>query len=126
MNLAEFPVSPVKSKKEKNTLLFFSRVHPKKGIELLVEAWQQLDKITPPKLAGRNCRKRGGKIHCFVAKANRSKGLTNEIKITGPQFGEAKLDAYQRADLFVLPTYSENFGIVVSRSVGLWGSGYNN
>ncbi len=44
-------------------------------------------------------------------------GLNEEIKIIGPQFGNDKLAAYHRADLFVLPTYSENFGIVVAETM---------
>jgi glycosyltransferase involved in cell wall biosynthesis len=43
--------------------------------------------------------------------------LSEEIKIIGPQFGEAKLATYRRADLFVLPTYSENFGVVVAEAL---------
>ena len=35
----------------------------------------------------------------------------------GPVFGQRKWEAYQRADLFVLPTRSENFGVAVAESL---------
>jgi glycosyltransferase involved in cell wall biosynthesis len=45
-------------------------------------------------------------------------GLEDQFIFTGPLNDEAKWEAYRRADLFVLPTYSENFGIVVAEA--LW------
>ena len=45
-------------------------------------------------------------------------GLDGSFVFTGPLDDEAKWDAYRRADVFVLPTYSENFGIVVAEA--LW------
>lgn len=45
-------------------------------------------------------------------------GLDDQFVFTGPLDDEKKWDAYGRADLFVLPTYSENFGIVVAEA--LW------
>ena len=37
--------------------------------------------------------------------------------IEGPVFGAAKLDAYRAADIFVLPTLNENFGMTVAESL---------
>ena len=45
-------------------------------------------------------------------------GLGERVVIAGPLFGEAKEAAYRNADLFVLPSYSENFGIVVAEALG--------
>lgn len=45
-------------------------------------------------------------------------GLENQFVFTGPLSDDKKWEAYARADLFVLPTYSENFGIVVAEA--LW------
>jgi len=117
INISEFPLKPQVAKKEKLTILFLSRIHPNKGIELLVEAWQQLDKTLRQnwrvEIAG------NGEERYITSLQNLIdvKGLINEIKIIDPQFGEAKLAAYHRADLFVLPTYSENFGIVVAEAL---------
>lgn len=44
--------------------------------------------------------------------------LQDQVEVVGPLFGEAKEEAYRDADLFVLPSYSENFGIVVAEALG--------
>ena len=44
-------------------------------------------------------------------------GLEDQVEVVGPLFGEAKDAAYRDADLFVLPSYSENFGIVVAEAL---------
>ena len=44
--------------------------------------------------------------------------MEDKFIFTGALNDDAKWDAYDRADLFVLPTYSENFGIVVAEA--LW------
>ena len=44
-------------------------------------------------------------------------GLDDRFIFTGALDDEKKWEAYARADLFVLPTYSENFGIVVAEAL---------
>lgn len=44
-------------------------------------------------------------------------GLENQFVFTGALNDDEKWQAYARADLFVLPTYSENFGIVVAEAL---------
>src|SRR5438046_2768308 len=39
------------------------------------------------------------------------------VAINGPVYGEAKWDAYRAADLFVLPTLNENFGLTVAEAL---------
>jgi len=113
--------------------LFVSRIHPKKGLVNLVEAWARLRAESaggagrPPWcliVAGPD--EAGHKAELVALAAAR--GLVVEdrppppmgplatdadIVFTGPVFDAQKTALYQRSDLFVLPTHSENFGVVV-------------
>jgi glycosyltransferase involved in cell wall biosynthesis len=46
-----------------------------------------------------------------------SRGLTGAVTFGGPRYGDEKVAVMQAADLFVLPTHSENFGIVVAEAL---------
>lgn len=117
IDVNEFTIKTGMSKKRKKTLLFLSRIHPKKGIENLIEAWRQTDKAL---LQNWQVEIAGTGDENYITSLQRlifTNGLSDKIKIIGPQFGSAKLEVYHRADLFVLPTYSENFGIVVAEAL---------
>ena len=107
-------------------ILFVSRMHPKKGVMELVEAWNKL--VVSGQLlvaSGWVCelvytvsgdleREYEAKVRARVNEL----GLQDQFIFTGALNDEEKWAAYARADLFVLPTYSENFGIVVAEA--LW------
>lgn len=109
---------------EGGRVLFVSRMHPKKGVLELVEAWARVKSLRDGRggpwtcelvytLNGETEREYEAKVKARV----RELGLEGEFVFTGPLDDEAKWDAYRRADLFVLPTYSENFGIVVAEAL---------
>lgn len=114
---SEFPLRDYQVGKSKNTMLFLSRIHPKKGIEILISAWQNIDREIRQhwkvEIAGNGAANYIASLERLISINN----LADEIKIIGPQFGPSKLETYHRADLFVLPTYSENFGIVVAEAL---------
>lgn len=117
IDISEFPLKQGNDEKKKKTLLFLSRIHPKKGIDLLIEAWTKLDdelrQNWQVEIAGN-----GNETYISsLSQQIKKNGLSTEIKIIGPQFGPKKLATYHRADLFILPTYSENFGIVVAEAL---------
>jgi glycosyltransferase involved in cell wall biosynthesis len=113
IDLSEFQLPKKEEQLKKKNVLFFSRIHPKKGIELLVEAWQMLDKSLRQdwtvEITGNGSKNYIRNLQKLIVQS----GLSDEIKITGPRYGVSKYNAFSQADLFVLPTYSENFGVVV-------------
>lgn len=106
-------VHEVKSKYGSKKIVFLSRIHPKKGIELLLNAWKQIDtKDWVLEIAG------NGEVQYIERLKKSAKDLKN-VSFVGPQFGEAKWDFLRSADIMVLPTYSENFGIVVAEALAV-------
>ena len=98
-------------------LLFLSRIHPKKGIELLLEA---LALLRPTQWI---CQIVGmGEAAYIAALKARIKvlNLDSVVEFVGPLYGAQKERAFQEASAFILPTYSENFGIAVAEAMS-WG-----
>jgi glycosyltransferase involved in cell wall biosynthesis len=96
-------------------VLFLSRIHPKKGIDVLLRAWQALEPSHPGwrlVVAGR-----GEPAHVAAAEVLARDLALRNVHFPGPLFGADKAAAYARAGLFVLPTHSENFGMVVAEAL---------
>lgn len=98
----------------KKIILFLSRIHPVKGLLILVEAAFHLKKMGllsewHVEYAGPDYELHLKEVQGRIA----SLGLENDFSYLGNLDDEHKWGAYSRADLFVLPTYSENFGVVI-------------
>ena len=101
----------------KKVLLFVSRVQKKKGLINLARAWACLSsdvragwkvRIVGPDQEG----------HAKEVKSECDRlGIVGEWEFAGPMFGNDLDMEYRLADLFVLPTHSENFGSVVIESL---------
>jgi glycosyltransferase involved in cell wall biosynthesis len=97
------------------TALFLSRINPKKGLPMLLDAWKKLAPVDWRLVIAGN----DDSHHLPVLERQIVElGLSDQVELVGPLFGEAKEQAYLNADLFVLPSYSENFGIVVTEALG--------
>lgn len=117
INISEYPLKDYSIKKDKRKILFLSRIHPKKGIEYLINAWErlqeQLKQNWEVEIAGNGDSDYINALNDLI----KEKNLQNQIRIVGPKFGKDKTVIYHSADLFVLPTYSENFGIVIAEAL---------
>lgn len=97
------------------TLLFLSRVHPKKGLEPLIAAWAQVQREFPEW----QLRIVGPGDEAYSASLAR---LTADLSVArttfaGAKYGADKTREFQNAQLFILPTYSENFGQSVAEAL---------
>jgi glycosyltransferase involved in cell wall biosynthesis len=96
-------------------VLSLGRIHPKKGLARLVHAWSKVEARYPAwwlRIAGPPELGHDDELRALVV----SLGLTR-ISIEGPIYGEAKTSAYRCADVFVLPTLNENFGLTVAEAL---------
>lgn len=100
------------------TLLFLSRIHPKKGLELLLKAWSRLAPGFPDwrlVVAGSGDR---AYVKDMMELAKSLGAGSERIQFPGPVHGLAKWELYSRSNLFALPTHSENFGNVIGEALG--------
>lgn len=101
--------------KPRRRLLFLSRIHPKKGLPALLDAWSHL---APERsdwdlvIAGAD---EGG--HRAELEARIATDAIANVTFTGPLYGDAKAALLKDTDLFVLPTRNENFGIAVAEAL---------
>jgi glycosyltransferase involved in cell wall biosynthesis len=109
---AEQAMSAFPSYTGRPRLLFLSRLHRKKGLEVLLAALRMLKDrhiAVCALIAGHG---ENNYVNSLKQRAV-SLGLSDdECRFLGPVTGTMKLSLYQSADLFILPTSQENFGFV--------------
>lgn len=94
-------------------IVFLSRIHPKKGIELLLEAWRIAD------TKGWSLEIAGNGEASYIQNLTQSANDISNVHFVGAKYGEEKWGFLRSADAMILPTHSENFGIVVAESLAV-------
>ncbi len=92
-------------------LIYLGRLHPKKGIEALIEALGDLPDDFSIDIYG------AGDAGYTVKLQQAAAHLGSRVCFHGHVTGADKTTAFAKADLFVLPSYSENFGIAIAEAL---------
>ena len=95
--------------------LFLSRIHKVKGLLNLLHAWKDAAQNENWKLILAGPDENGHQRD--VRQLANSLGLTDQIEFAGPVTDQEKWQLYRDSDLFVLPSFSENFGIVIAEAL---------
>jgi glycosyltransferase involved in cell wall biosynthesis len=94
--------------------LFLGRICWKKGLDRLITAWRSVPEI-PLVVAGTDDEGYQAKLEALA----RSVGVEDRVIFVGPASDSHKWALYEHAELFVLPSYSENFGNVVAEAMAM-------
>jgi glycosyltransferase involved in cell wall biosynthesis len=102
----------------KRLILFLSRIHFKKGLDILCRAWSSVAKRWPDAhlvLAGPDFENTRSSIEALIAAAK----LTERVTFTGMLDNRLKWSALRAAECFVLPSYSEGLSVSVLEAMGM-------
>ena len=108
-----------KNIKKKKIILFFSRIHKKKGLLELLEAWKKLKNKKDWKLHIYGPIEDKKYFQDFLKKVKTLK-LAKEVIFKGTIYGDvSKIKVFSNASAFILPSKSENFGISIGEALAL-------
>lgn len=104
--------------KDKKVILFLGRINWKKGLDILIEGFAKLFRDRQDVhllIAGSDEEGYATRVKKWIRNYRIDSGVT----FTGILNGKDKLEAYSKSDIFVLPSYSENFGLSVVEAMAL-------
>ncbi len=102
--------------KDRRFLLYLSRIHPKKGCDLLIRAFAGLARRDPSidlVIAGPD----DTNWRPALEQIAEAEGVGGRIHWPGMVRGDAKWGAFRACEAFILPSHQENFGIVVAEAL---------
>lgn len=120
LNVGDYENLPDKSElgnmynqiKGKKTILFLGRIHPKKGLDILAEAFANITRKRNDVcllIVGPDNDNYKRKIEKILS----NKNVHDKVIFTGTLTGEKKLATLSGSDVFVLPSHSEGFGMSI-------------
>ncbi|MET3516155.1 glycosyltransferase involved in cell wall biosynthesis [Pseudacidovorax sp. 1753] len=102
--------------KNKRLVLFLSRIHEKKGCDLIIDAFEKISRSYDDAhlvMAGPDDSNYAKELKQKVE----ALGIEKKVTWTGMLVGDEKWGAYFSSDVFCLPSHQENFGIVVAEAL---------
>ena len=102
----------------KRLVLFLGRIHFKKGLDILVDAWSQISAKYPDVMlviAGPDFEGTRQTVESRIGEL----GLANRVLFTGMLTGDLKWSALASATCFVLPSYSEGLSVSTLEAMGV-------
>jgi glycosyltransferase involved in cell wall biosynthesis len=102
--------------RDKRIFLFLSRIHPKKGVDLLLDSFAAVAStdtnlqlvIAGPDQVG---------LQASLQRRAAELGIADRVTWPGMLSGDLKWGAFRCAELFCLPSHQENFGVVVAEAL---------
>jgi glycosyltransferase involved in cell wall biosynthesis len=114
VDMAQPAAASARENRTRKIALFLGRIYPVKGLPNLIEAWARVRpphwvlRIVGPDEAGHQKR---------IQEAVAAAGLEDAVEFVGAVYGRAKTFEFNNADMFVLPTHSENFGMAIAEAL---------
>ena len=104
--------------RDRRVALFLSRLSPQKGLDVLIPAWARLAREKAFEdcllvLAGPDYQGHRAVVERWIEEH----GLSSRVLLVGMVKGRQRLARYRRADVFVLPSHSENFGLAIAEAL---------
>ena len=111
--LNKFIKKKIEKKKINKKAIFFSRIHKKKGIENLINAWMKVNN-------SHWCLDIYGPVEDkkYLQQLKLSIKKNDNIRILNPIYDtNKKFKIFEKYDFMILPTFSENFGFIILESL---------
>jgi glycosyltransferase involved in cell wall biosynthesis len=95
-------------------LVFLGRMHPIKGLPMLLEAWSRVQPVGwTLEISGPDENGHRKVLETIIA----AQGLAGSVVLRGPVRGQEKTSFLKEASIFVLPSHSENFGVAAGEAL---------
>lgn len=114
-NGVDIPTTKLYIPSSNNTILYLGRIHKKKGLDVLLKAWSEIESEYPHwrlRIIGK-----GNKNYVNLLNSEIRNLKLKRVKIEQELYGKDKQKAFQMAQLFILPTRGENFGMVIAEAL---------
>lgn len=115
VDIPALPVRPAPVAPRERQVLYLGRLHPIKALDRLLESWARVERRHPHwslTVAGPGEPAHVADVHRRAA----SLGV-QRVRFVGPRYGPDKTMAFAGAELFVLPSHSESFGMAVAEAL---------